>query len=309
MLIRFNNQLFETTSLKVSQQQITSQHKTLIRMNTWKIPSSIRIMVFGGSGAGKTSMINVLTNTRNPTHDGATGCTFQSTSVNCNRYGRGYEFIDTAGLNESDYGTVTNQDAVCELVNLLKKSIEGFNLLIYVKERGRITQDDVKNYNLFVNTITGNKIPVIAVVTGCENERNLQNWVEQNKIKFEQSSMKFNAIVGTCFGNTEDGRLKEIFDELRPKSKQYVWEAIDKYASEEPVKFINGIGGIKTIVRNVVNNLCDLAVVYAKIKPAEKLKRASRHLKDTLKTMNFSDEEARLFALEIEGSTSKCNIQ
>jgi GTPase SAR1 family protein len=263
-------------------------------------PNVTRILVFGTSGVGKTSMINELTGTQNPTSNGATGCT----SVKCTRYGRQYEFIDTAGLNESQFGTVKIQDAVCELVNLLTKSICGFNLLIFVNKS---SYHDADNYNLFVKTITRNQIPVIGVVTGLEDEPNMQNWVEVKEHKFREHGMIFDAMVGTCFGNS-NGILKNVFNELRPKSKQNVWDAICKHAKDQPVIFFDG--GFSAMVRRVLNHLCDSAVIHGKFKVAESMKLVSRRLIDTFKSMNYSDADARSIALEIEGSVQdECNIQ
>ena len=43
--------------------------------------NQIRILVFGSSGAGKTSLINLLTNNEFPVGTGLGGCTFESNEI------------------------------------------------------------------------------------------------------------------------------------------------------------------------------------------------------------------------------------
>jgi len=222
----------------------------------------VRALVFGSAGVGKTSMLNELTNQSLPTSDGAIGCTFETTSFPPSVYdGVTYEFIDTAGLNEPKSGKVSAGVAIRNLLQLLKTSKEGFNLLVYVISAGRITQMHVDNYKLFVDVITESKIPVICVVTGCENYEPTQKWADDNNGEFKKAGMHFRQIVGVCFGR--NGRLEPIFAQLRGPSKEAVYAAARDCAAETPVDFLGtDADGRWQVVRRTWDFFCSWASTY-----------------------------------------------
>ena len=99
--------------------------------------NTIRVLVFGATGTGKTSVCNVLTGHNRPTSNGPLGQTSKTHRYNgFNTHDIRIEIIDTVGLHESDLGTVPAEKAVLQLVELLENSKDGFNLLIHVV-RGR----------------------------------------------------------------------------------------------------------------------------------------------------------------------------
>lgn len=87
-------------------------------------PSGVprRVLIFGSSNVGKTSLCNALTGGNRPTSDGAAGCTFKSHSTLVTYRGVRYELIDTVGLNETDGGTVQSAEAMQNLLALLKST-------------------------------------------------------------------------------------------------------------------------------------------------------------------------------------------
>ncbi|RKH81782.1 GTP-binding protein, partial [Corallococcus praedator] len=131
----------------------------------------IRVLVFGTTGTGKTSLCNELTGGNQRVSDAAQGVTFKSYTYKELEISEGKSLIitDTVGLNESARGSVSSRDAVKALIKLLRDSEEGYNLLIQVFRIPRITQAEESNYEFFVKTITQAKIPAILVATGCEN--------------------------------------------------------------------------------------------------------------------------------------------
>jgi hypothetical protein len=176
----------------------------------------IRVLVFGATGTGKTSLCNNLTLKRRPTDNGAMGITSKSHMYPPFEIeGKKIEVVDTVGLHESKHGTVPAEQAVVDLVELLEKAREGFSLLIHVTRASRITQDHDDDYSFFVERMTQNKIPVILAVTGCENEQPMDSWVGRNR----QAFARFNYldIVPCCFA--EGGPMESHFSPLRAQSR------------------------------------------------------------------------------------------
>jgi predicted GTPase len=137
----------------------------------------IRVLVFGATGSGKTSLCNVLTGRTRPTDSDARGVTSRSHSyAPFEAQGQRIELIDTVGLHESTEGTVPADKAILELVELLEKARDGFSLLIHVTRATRITKEHEDDYAFFVKKMTQGRIPVILAVAGCENELPMGAW-------------------------------------------------------------------------------------------------------------------------------------
>lgn len=105
-----------------------------------------RVVVFGSSNVGKTSMLNELTERNNKVSSGAIGTTFSTEKFPiCEQNGVFYEFFDTAGLNETEGGLVSQEEACDNIFNLIVECTQGFNLLILVVRIGAILQADKDN--------------------------------------------------------------------------------------------------------------------------------------------------------------------
>uniref|UniRef100_A0A1I7W933 G domain-containing protein n=1 Tax=Heterorhabditis bacteriophora TaxID=37862 RepID=A0A1I7W933_HETBA len=130
-----------------------------------------RILVFGCSKAGKTSMLNTITGQKHAVRDAAVGTTFETKIFEDFKYnGKIYKFIDTAGLDEGNKGTTSSGTAISNLYKFIKNEEEkGFNLFIMVMKKSAISQAIERNYELFINHIKTKEIPCLCVVTGCED--------------------------------------------------------------------------------------------------------------------------------------------
>src|SRR4051812_6751705 len=116
---------------------------------------TIRVLVFGATGIGKTSLCNALTGKARPTDSGARGITAKSHLYPPFQYGDSkIEVIDTVGLHESSDGTVPADKAVVELIQLLEKARDGFSLLVHVARASRITQEQDEDYTFFVEKMS-----------------------------------------------------------------------------------------------------------------------------------------------------------
>jgi GTPase SAR1 family protein len=203
----------------------------------------IRILVFGTTGVGKTTVCNVLANENEPTNDGVKGVTFKNRQTQIFQIdNKEAVLIDTIGLNEGSHGTVPSKDSLLSLIKLLKFSKEGYNLLIHIFQKGRITQTDENNYKLFREIITQNKIPTIAVVTNCEGYDPMSNWLYKkndseidNITYIKNAGLNYDDIVCVAFPEAERKELNEVFLQLWPMSREYINTSILTHSAPKPI--------------------------------------------------------------------------
>lgn len=223
-----------------------------------------RVLVFGSTGTGKTSLCNELTKGNREANSSVRGNTFETyTYPAVTHDGDTYIITDTVGLNETDKGTVSGEKAIEELISLLVEAKEGFNLLIHVFKIPRITNAHEANYDFFVSKMTNNRIPTILVATGCENESPMSAWVDSNRSEFEKDGYDYKEIVATCFA--KGGPLEETYAPLRRISTKSVFSSIKSHGLEEAAK-LYGEGGPEfiDIFASIWNAFVDWANLPAK---------------------------------------------
>lgn len=192
----------------------------------------LRVLVFGATGTGKTSLCNELAGKSRPTDSGALGVTAKTHLYAPFRAGNvSIQLVDTVGLHESVHGTVPADQAVRHLVELLHQSRDGFNLLVHVVRASRITKEQEDDYVFFVDKVTQNRVPVLLAVTGCENEEPMSAWVEANRHAFARFAYK--DLVATCFA--AGGPMEDFYATRRAASRGALLSAIKAHASREPV--------------------------------------------------------------------------
>ncbi|CAF0822819.1 unnamed protein product [Didymodactylos carnosus] len=177
--------------------------------------ASYNVIIFGESGVGKSSIVNMLFDKDTvETSDGVMGCTFESKLYHDTREGYSFNIYDTAGLNESDKGKVKSEEAVGNLIKLVKNLKDGIHLLIMCIKKGRINNAIYNNYQLFYAGIFCKSVPIILVVTGCELDEPINSCkIKNEKALVKNFKMKFNDIVCITTLNkgdsTVDNSLKE----------------------------------------------------------------------------------------------------
>lgn len=193
--------------------------------------SAIRVLVFGGTGTGKTSLCNTLTGRSRPTGNGARGVTAKSHLYNAFEYqGRKIKLFDTVGLHESSFGTVPAKQALGHLVELLTKSKDGFSLLIHVTRASRITKEQEEDYKFFVEKMTQGNIPVLLALTGCENEDPMSAWLDRNRASFDR--FQYKDLIPTCF--LAGGKFESHYAPLRAQSRETLLQAVLLNALPQP---------------------------------------------------------------------------
>lgn len=246
----------------------------------------IRVLVFGSTGVGKTSLCNAVSGGSRPTSNGPFGVTQKTHVYAPFAYaGRQIQIIDTAGLHESEGGTVRSEAAVQQLVELLQKSRDGFHLLVHVARANRITKQQEEDHDFFVRRMTQSKVPTLLVLTGCENEDPMASWVDSHRHAFNHFNYK--DLVASCFA--QGGKLENHFAPLREHSRQDVLASIDKHALDTAyLLYGNGTGRtLQDALFSLWNEIVDLAKL-----PENMRRRSNESGYALLKRLGVSDKLA-----------------
>lgn len=201
--------------------------------------STKNVIVFGESGSGKSSLVNLLLGQNEANvSDKAVGCTFEFKKYEMAEY----NLYDTVGLSEGSVGTRTQAQAIKQLLQLLKSLGDGVSLLIFVIERGRIKKSLEDNYKLFIDTICMKKVPVVLAITHCEMENEPGTWWKENKEHFDKYRMTFNAVVsGTALHpNSAPKVMQSAIKEMNTSTVRDVLKAIDLNSLVTPWIFEGG---------------------------------------------------------------------
>ncbi|KAH0827589.1 P-loop containing nucleoside triphosphate hydrolase protein [Lanmaoa asiatica] len=138
------------------------------------------VVIFGDSGVGKSSLINMLAGRKTAqTSNGVLGCTFQSRQYPIAINGEKVNIWDTAGLDEGTRGRVAPEIAEKNLNKLLRelRGANGIHLLVYCIRGPSVRKSLARNYTIFYSAICRKKVPIVAVVTGLENEpMSMEDW-------------------------------------------------------------------------------------------------------------------------------------
>ncbi|KAG1731274.1 P-loop containing nucleoside triphosphate hydrolase protein [Suillus lakei] len=171
----------------------------LVRRPLW----GRNVVIFGETGSGKSSIINAIAREQlAETSDDATGCTSGHKRHPVTISGQRFNLFDTAGLGEGPAGTVPAAEAKKQLKGLLHQLMssrspsDGIGLLVYcVSSRATAPPALVRAYNTFYSRVCRKKVPIVLVVTGLENEPDVESWWDANKIKFKSMHFADHACV------------------------------------------------------------------------------------------------------------------
>jgi GTPase SAR1 family protein len=188
-----------------------------------------RILVFGSPTVGKTSLINMLTDTNNPTGNKFLSRPFQFEETEYVRDNQSYIFTDTTGTSD-----MFNENTANSLQSfLLKTQKTSYNLIIHVIRLGQINTMDQDNYNLIIKNLFEN-LNSLCVITFAEDE-NLNKWWSLNENHFSNSLMKYTDGIAICSLVHQRPNFDKIYQPLREESKKNVWRLIEKHIKEPGV--------------------------------------------------------------------------
>lgn len=194
------------------------------------------IVLFGETGAGKSSIVNMIPEEEQLTQPARTssspnGCTFRHEIYNPVVHGRHVILVDTAGLNEGDghNGTVNHAAAVAEFYRLMTKLDGGIDLLMFCMRGPRIKTSMHANWKVFHEIICKKKVPIVLIVTGLEEEEDMDAWWTTNEGAFNKQGLYPDATA--CITATRGKRLKNgtyRFEEEFKESQTKVRNIIDQ---------------------------------------------------------------------------------
>lgn len=154
-----------------------------------------------------------------------------------------YRFWDTSGLNEGTQGTVPAKkslDNLLELVGRLSSSeggAGGVSLLVYCIRGTRLREIVRVNYDLFWGVICQRKVPIVLVITGLENEGNMDSWWDSNKRELADMGMEFDgyACVTATKGKMDRGGAY-MFEEEYAESEAKVVKLVEEICAVQPLR-------------------------------------------------------------------------
>lgn len=199
-------------------------------------PLERNVVIFGDSGSGKSSVINAIAQTQlAKTSSSATGCTFAYQRHRVEISGQTFVLFDTAGLNEGTAGTVPAAKADENLKSLLHELMspksDGIGLLVYCVRSTRARRALIRNYNIFYSGICRKKVPIVVVVTGLENEPDMESWWVANEKEFKSRGMHFedHACVTTLHKHSG---ISDIFTRRIEESSETLRNLVVKNCSD-----------------------------------------------------------------------------
>ncbi|KZP28759.1 hypothetical protein FIBSPDRAFT_1039485 [Athelia psychrophila] len=176
------------------------------------LPPKLNVIVFGQTGAGKSSLINMIAGKdAAQTSSDLTICTFDSQPYDVEvDESLTVTLWDTAGLNKGSRGDNDTIMRVCELIIRLEKN----TILLIFCLRGRIQNDTFDNYQM-VRAICDSTVPMAVVVFGLEREPNRVEWWSRNEVTFRESGMIFKdhaCVVGIRGTNSNSCIYDKAYD-------------------------------------------------------------------------------------------------
>ncbi|KAK7453393.1 hypothetical protein VKT23_011656 [Stygiomarasmius scandens] len=202
------------------------------------------IVLFGASGCGKSSIINMLAGTElAKTVSNRAVSLFQNEKYQVEIDGQWYNIHDTTGLSDGHDQSSLSQEAINQLKKLIHDLNDGVNLLLFCLRAPRITDGAAKNYAMFYRELCSSRVPIAIIITGLENEDNMEDWWVANEHTFTSYKMRFvghACITATRGKKTGDGyKNQKEYDESRNRTESLIKK--HAYRPGEEVEVSKGI--------------------------------------------------------------------
>ncbi|KAG9316436.1 hypothetical protein JVU11DRAFT_2470 [Chiua virens] len=156
-------------------------------------PSTINVVLFGESGVGKSSVVNLIARKEvAEVSSDVRGCTMQSTKHDIEFDGMKFAIFETIGLEQPRMevnGYLKAIENVYEFIINLSHA-GGVHLLLFCMRGGKISATTKSNYQLFSETLRVTGVPIAVVFTGLEQEVEMEDWWRRNKTHIENYGIK-----------------------------------------------------------------------------------------------------------------------
>ncbi|KAF8557948.1 hypothetical protein OG21DRAFT_1504618 [Imleria badia] len=154
--------------------------------------ASVNIVLFGETGVGKSSVINLIAGRPVASiSPDANGRTLSSRRYSFPVSGRTFHIWDTAGLEQPELGAVGYMDAIEGALSLIQQLTQqgGIDLLLFCMRGNRVTATTQSNYRLFYEVLCKSRVPIALVVTHLERE-DMNAWWTRNVSGLEKYGIR-----------------------------------------------------------------------------------------------------------------------
>ena len=202
--------------------------------------STKNIIIFGQTGAGKSSVVNLMTGTQTAkTSIGIQRCTLHWEEYSIGLDGHSLRVFDTIGLEEPQLGITEYLNIVQNSYNLITKLRQegGIDLLLFCVRAGRFSSTTPSNYQIFYEHLCEKKVPIILVLTGLEREPKMDDWWTKSKHVFDKHGVFVDDHA--CITAINGAEWRNNYEE----SQRLVRDLVLKHCFPNGRRGFNGGGG------------------------------------------------------------------
>jgi len=194
--------------------------------------STKNIVLFGETGAGKSSVVNLMAGEEVAvTSPDMQRCTMTWREYDIAFGGYKYKVFDTIGLEQPQFNIEGYIDAIVNARNLIMKlnNEGGIDLLLFcVRAGSKVLTTVQNNYRLFHEWLCEKKVPIVLVLTALEGGQNMEDWWTRQKHVFDKYEVVVNGHA--CITAVKlDGK-----QELYELSRQLVRTLVRKHTHDRP---------------------------------------------------------------------------
>lgn len=266
------------------------------------------VVVFGFSQSGKTSAVNALTGSAHKIGSTNQGTTTTTIKTEYRKSNQNFVFWDVPGLNDFASSKITSSTVSNCLIQLMKDTSNGINLLMFVVTLDEIKQPSFKEqYRLIVHILTQCKIPCIMVITKLEQEalkpfgqdaapyelaNAIHNYPIDKKLinrdvkvvgdESTQLFQKLESVVGACFLQNEN------FKKITNHSTAKIWAEIEQKSTPHPIKYHSDHDLMSANIMKCYN------VFVSKFNKRDAYGYEDKNLNDTFIKLGFSESESKI---------------
>lgn len=154
---------------------------------------SINIILFGETGVGKSSVVNLIAGRPIAEISPDVGaCTLESKEYKFNVDTMNLSIWDTVGLAEPQMVGdiyIPAIEKACSLIKQLRDA-GGVDLLLFCIPGTQPNATMQSNYRLFYEVLCGQNVPIALIITHLENEEVMEEWWNRNKDKITEMGIK-----------------------------------------------------------------------------------------------------------------------
>jgi len=156
------------------------------------------------------------------TSNGAGGCTLKDQHYKADIDNTTFGIYDTTGLNQEERGRVPHWVAIESLYTLIQR-LDGLSLLIYCM-RCKVNEMAEANWTLFNRVICGGKVPIIAVVTGLDQEDDPDDWWRRkdNQETFRKHHIEPRAIGCIVSSRGQRNEYADVYAKSQDKLRRLI---------------------------------------------------------------------------------------